>query len=342
MSFKSLVVVSSLALCACASSAAVVQPEVDRNSPDKAAAPAVKPAPVVRAPQKLSPAPEVIPFEAVGRPTAPTELSEVAAVFDDKHYFDAVPKLEEHHKASRAGSIDYQLQTYAMTGFAHAMMGETDLALRSYRRVLSKWQHPKSLASKLRRTFPDDADVRIERSMAAFGEALFFMAERKRKRLEEVSFPYNDVGDEPEHVAKFYKTLVKRWLRQREQRTRAAVSAYQRIDKITPEPPLRWVSASHARQGLMYAQTLQLLRDDRVPSLWEEEGESTYTGPAGAPLTWQQIRRAHAERVDALMKPLLEKARASFQACVDVAAGGDIDNPMVRECKRWLKANAES
>jgi hypothetical protein len=341
MSFKPLLLVSSIALAACAAGPAPIEAKsVEVNTPDKAAAPAVKPEPAKPA-EPLSKAPDVVPFEEMGRIDPGPELADVSKAFAEKLYFDGQDKLAEHAKKARAGGSDYQLQVLAMSAYAHAMMGEGDLALRGYRKVLSRWQHPKSLARKLRRAHPEDGDARVERAMDAFGEALFFMAERKRAKLADVAFPYNDVGDAPNEVKRFVTRDVARWLRQRAMRTRAAVSAYQRIDKIQPETPFRWVAASHARQGAMYAQTLQQLRDFAVPASWEEDGDSAHAGADGKPLSWTQIRSDHEARMAKLMDPLHEQAKASFQACVDVGAKAKLNDAVVMSCKRWLKANEE-
>ncbi len=338
MSLRSLLLVSSFALCACATTA-TVRPEVDRSSPDKAAAPSVKPAPEPTTPEPVSKAPVVVTFEDIGRVDAGPELADVSASFDKKLYFDGKDKLVELAKSARGASLDHQLQVLAMQAFADAMMGEPELALRGYRKVLAKWQPPARLAATLRRADPATGDARVTRAMDAFGEALFFLAERKREQVESVELPTREGSDSPADVEKFVGKQLKRWVEMRERRILAAAREYQRIDDIKPETPARWVVASHARQATMYAQTLQLLRELAAPDAWQEEGASPHVGADGQPLDWASVRAARQTQLAALQQPLFDKAEQAYQRCVDTAAAANVDDVVAKSCRSWLSAN---
>lgn len=342
MSLKPLFIASCLSLLACASTPPA-KTSVDKSSPDKAAPQNVKPVSVPAEPPKapLSKAPVAVSVEEIPRVDPGAELAPILKAFESKLYFDGLSQLEEHEVAARRsqGSFDFQLQVYAMKGQAHVMMGEGDLAMRAYRKVLSKWQHPKSLARKLQKAHPEDGEARTARALDAFGEALFFMGEQKRAKLELIDFPYNDVGDKPAEVKRFLDGSVKRWLRQRTLVTQAATREYDRVETIAPGTPERWRSAGHARKGLMVAQTLELVRSFTAPVVWESEGASEHVGADGKPMTWTQVHAAFAEQLATITQPLLDEARAHYSACVDSAKAGGIDNALVKSCNTWLAAN---
>lgn len=340
MSLKPLFIVSCLSLLACASTPPA-KTTVDKSSPDKSAPQNVKPAPIPSEPEPLSKAPVAVSVEEIPRLDPGAELAPIMKAFEGKLYFDGLAQLEEHEVAARRGqgSLDFQLQVYAMTGQAHAMMGEGDLAMRAYRKVLSKWQHPKSLATKLQKAHPEDGEARTARALDAFGEALFFMAEQKRAKLEVIDFPYNEVGDKPAEVKRFLDGPVKRWLRQRTVVTQAAAREYDRIDTITPGTPERWLSAAHARKGLMVAQTLELVRSFTAPVVWESEGASEHLGADKKPMSWPEIHAAFARDLEAITQPLVEEAAKSYEACADTAKAAGIDNALVKSCRQWLAAN---
>ncbi len=342
MSLKPLFFASCFTLVACAGTPRA--PKTKASPPDKAAPRQVKPDPKpedLEQAREEARAPVVVDVEMMKRVEPGAELAPVMKSFEDKMYFDSVAQLDEHLVKARRkqGSIDYRLQTYAMTGQAHAMMGDHDLANRMYRKVLSQWQHPKALARKLQKKFPDDGDARVARSLDAFGEALFFVAERRRQKLDELETPYNDGGDSPREVATFVKRQVNGWVKKRVRFASSAAKEYNRISTITPGTPQRWVVAAHARKGLMAAQTLESVRNIEAPMSWDDKGVSDHKGKDGQPMEWSKIREDYAAQMESITKPLLESARTHYQACVDTARDANVDNAFVKSCKQWLKAN---
>jgi hypothetical protein len=270
------------------------------------------------------------------------ELAAVLATFNDKSYADGAELLDDQHLVAARrgqGELDYQLQVYAMRGHAYNMIGDADQAAGMYRRVLSKWTNLAALASKLRKADPEGGDARVARALDAFGEALFFMGERKRARVEAIEMPYNDIGDAPAEMKRFVDKPLSQWLRRRQSAISAAEADYLRVRDVKPETPVRWVVASHARIGLMYAQALEELRSLAVPAGWGEKGDSEHKGADGKPLSWEQVRSDHQAHMDKLMNPLREKAVASFTACADLAKEAKLEGAFAKSCQKWLKAN---
>src|SRR5687768_3753770 len=139
-------------------------------------------------------------------------------------------------------------------------------------------------------------------------------------------------------MKKYVERNLTHWAGRREKLVELAGDEYRRISDIKPDTPVRWVVATHARLGAMYAQMAEELRGVTVPSSWQEKGPSEHKGADGKPMTWEQIRTEHDARIAKLMGPLLEKAKASYKMCVESASGAKIEGPFVKSCQQWLKA----
>jgi hypothetical protein len=342
MALKPLFFAAVLSLTACATSAPVKAPA---KSPtvDKDASAAVKaPAKDEEAEESVSTAPVVVDLEEMGRIDPGAQLADVLKAFNEKSYSEGAALLDDSHLVAARrgqGEIDYELQVYAMRAHAFNMMGDTDAAAAMYRRVLSKWTNLGNMAYKLRKADPEHGDERVARALDAFSEALFFVGERKRARVELIDMPYNDVGDAPPEMKRFIDKPLVQWLRRRQLAITAAETDYLKVNDVKPGTPQRWVMASHARIGSMYAEALEELKSVAVPAGWEEKGESEHKGPDGKPMSWEQIREAHAAQMAKLMDPLRDKAVKHFSACAEIAEANQLEGAFPKSCTKWLKAN---
>jgi hypothetical protein len=303
-------------LCACSPAppppppapVATAQPAATPPPPPPATASAPAPAPP---PEPLTTAPTFPSMEDAERSKLPGSLDEVKKSFDEKFYAQGADLLEK--EAKKPGiTVDYQVLVYALLGHARHMTNELPLATQSYRRVLSKWGPFNKLGKKLSKGTPEEKH-RYVLGMEAFGEALFFLAEQKRTRLEDITAPSFDKDDTPEMVKMFAKGKVAGYLASCEQIIKGAKKKYQKVLDLKPEPPKRWAVATHSRIGAMYGTCVEGLRAITV-------------------------KKENRKPIDDKMAPFLAKAKEAYRACQSAAQGAE---PTVfsKSCANWLKAN---
>lgn len=266
------------------------------------------------------------------------EFAQVMKSFEEKYFFAVVDELKPQLQGAQRGQLelDVQLQVFAMLGQAHHMMDEPDKARRMYNRVLVQWKDPFQLARSLRQL--DDGDAHVARAFDAFGEALFFLAETQRARVDALQVPFFD-GSHPVEMQRFVERSLGVWMNKRMSLVARTAKAYARIEEIKPEVPQRWLVAAESRVGAMHAQTVQALRELSVPATWKAEGESEIVGPDGQKQSWESIRAEHDARVEQLMEGPLQAATLAYGSCRDRAAEHGIDNAFAKSCREWLTAN---
>lgn len=286
---------------------ATAQPAARPPAPPPTASASV-PAPP---PEPLSTAPTFPTLEDAERSKLPDSLAEVKKAFEEKFYSQAADLLEK--EAKKPGiTVDYQVLVYALLGHARHMTHEMPLATQNYRRVLSKWGPFNKLGKKLSKGSPEEKH-RYVLGMEAFGEALFFLAERKRTKLDDIHAPSFDQEDTPAMVKMFADGKMAGFLARCEQVIKGAKKEYQKVLDLKPEPPKRWAVATHSRIGAMYGTCVEGLRSITV-------------------------KKENRKPIDDRVAPFLARAKEAYRSCQSAAQGAE---PTVfsKSCDAWLKAH---
>lgn len=268
------------------------------------------PAPVPP-PAPVGTAPTLPTLEDAERSPLPDSLAEVKKAFDEKFYSQAADLLEAEAKKRGAG-VEHEVLVFALLGHARHMTNEIPLAVSNYRRVLAKWGPFYNAGRKLSTGTPEE-QKRYQLGLEAFGEALFFLAEQKRLKQDEVVAPSFDQEDTPAMVKVFVDGKLAGHLARSSKVINTAKKEFDKVLALKPEPPQRWVVATHSRLGAMYATVVESVREQNVSK------------PNRGPL-------------DEKAAPYLANAKESYQACVKAAAGAEA-TIFSKSCEAWLKAN---
>ncbi len=291
----------------------------------------------------LSTEPTFPGVETMSRSNIQNELKKVVSLFEEQDYDGAASELKQHlREVGRGrGGIDYRVQVYALNGHAQSMMGQAAAGERSYRRVISLWGRPRKMARSIRQTSKtaEEGDARVARAMDAFGEALFVVADKGRERVDNIALPYYGGTSEPAELQRYLDKEVGGWLRARDRAIKRVEHNYQKVAMLKPETPGRWLVAATARMAALHARTGYELRTVLAPAEWDGEGDSPHRDARGKVLSYQQLREAHQQRIEALAKPAEEKARELYARCVSLAAEHHVSNAFSESCSAWLKAD---
>jgi hypothetical protein len=250
-------------------------------------------------------------MEDAERSKLPDALAGVKKSFDDKFYAQAADTLEL--EAKKPGiTIDYQVLVYGLLGHARHMTNEMPLATQNYRRVLSKWGPFYKAGKQLAEGTPEEKH-RYLLGMEAFGESLFFLAEQKRTKLDDVIAPSFDLEDTPAMVKVFVDGKFAGYLGSASKVISGAQKEYDKVLGLKPEPPKRWAAAAHSRVGAMYGTVVEAARAITV--------KAENRGP-----------------LDEKVAPFLEKAKVAYRACQQAASGAEA-TVFSKSCDAWLKAH---
>lgn len=211
---------------------------------------------------------------------------------------------------------------HAERGRAHAGLKQEAEATRSFERALQAWQplaQDPQLRDKLGPAKPAPMQDR-ERVVESVGAAHFHAGEVQRARAATVKVPTYRGPKSVAGVATFVNEAIGPFVRERQKVLLEAESAYQKVSEIKPVPPPRYLVASAASIGAMWAQLARDVETSPVPShLTGDEAEG--------------YRRTLRES----MKPVVDKARRAFTICRDSAARMGIDGEHADACAAWLR-----
>lgn len=316
--------------------------------PAKPASPPPAPKPPPEPPKPVSKAPTLPDFEQTARKQLPSGFEEVQKNIEGKYFEQALTALEAKEQEAKRGKLapDQKMLVYALQGFSYAMQNETAQAKGSYRRLLPIWGNWRKQVKDIEAMAGDEAKAqpRIALAVDTVGEALFFLAEDKhRPKIDQIAFPTYDGEADPRMVSKYLGSKVKRFVDGRSLRIKQAMKDYDKMEKLEPVKPGRWLVASASREGAFHAQVLEALRGITPPSEWQDKGASTFTDPTKGkePLTWEAIQAAHKAELEELMAPVKQNATEAYERCVASSKEHQVPDtdPFAQSCKDWLAAN---
>lgn len=342
--------VFSIMAMACGPAAPPAPPPAPTPSPAaaKPAAPPSAPKPPPAPAKPVSKAPTLPDFEQTARKSLPAGFEEVQKNIEGKYFEQALTALEPKHQEAKRGKLapDQKMLVYALQGFSYAMQNETAKAKGSYRRLLPMWGNWRKQVKSIKAMAGDDAkaEPRIALAVDTVGEALFFLAEDKhRPKIDQVVLPSYDGEADPRRVHKFVDSKVKRFVDGRSLRIKQAKKDYDKMARLEPVKPGRWLVASASRVGAFHAQVLEELRAMAPPSEWQSEGASTFTDPTKGkePLAWEAIQKDYKAKIDALMAPVKKNATEAYEQCVALTKEHKVaaTDPFAKSCTDWLAAN---
>jgi hypothetical protein len=261
------------------------------------------------------------------RPRQAAQVSfAVAAHFADRREHARVERYLRSAMASIDGqaSLDVRVQAHALLARAQAQQGRAAAAAAEYATVLALWKDPDSAErSILALAGEDDAAKvrRLGRALESVGEAMFHFADQTRARVDAIRFPeYRGPGDRAS-IARHINTRVADWIRRKRPLIEAAVVDYQKIVRLRPEPPPRWVIAAGARVGGMWGKFVEEFRAAPIP-------ESIQGDP--------ELRQAYYYELDRVSEPQKQQAKAAFGACLGYSVRYQYFDEQSRSCEEWL------
>jgi len=317
-------------------------------APAKPAPPPPAPKPPPKPAKPLSKAPTLPDFEVTARKKLPAGFEEVQKNIEGKYFEQALAALEPKELEGKRGKLapDQKMLVYALQGFSHAMQNDTAKAKASYRRLLPMWGNWRKQVKAIEAGAGDEAkaEPRVALAVDTVGEALFFLAEDKhRPKIDQIVLASYEGEADPRLVQKYLDKKVKRFVDGRTLRIGKAQKEYDKIGKLQPVEPGRWLVAGASRIGAFYAQVLEDLRAMTPPAEWQEKGKSSFTDPTKGkePLAWEAIQKDYRAKVDELMAPVKKNATEAYERCVALAKDHDVptENPFAKSCSDWLAAN---
>ncbi len=289
--------------------AAPAAPPPAAIAPTVAARPSASAPTAAAAPKTPVTAPTIPTLEDAERSELPTSLAAVKKSFDEKFYSDAADLLEV--EAKKNGPVEYEVLVYALLGHARNMTNEVPVATRNYRRVLAKWGPFYKAGRKLSKGTPEEKK-RYNLGLEAFGESLFFLAERKRIKLDDLLVPSYEKEDTPAMAKAFADGKLAGYLARSATVIKAAQREFDKVLNLRPVPPKRWAVAAHSRVGAMYGIVAENVRNVNV-------------------------KKENRKPIDDKGAPFLARAKEAYQACKN-AAGAEATS-FSKSCDDWLKAH---
>lgn len=293
--------------------------------------------------------------------TPPAELAGPQMAAAKGEWSSVLERLEALKRDIQRGPVDVKVHAEVLAARAHLAAGEAPQATAAYRKAVNGFNGAaKKLNNQL--TAMDKSsqyEVRLATMMQNFGEALFFLAEDKRAKLDAiVPPPYEGPANEAQ-VARHFDKKIDRFSKQWVQTMDKAMKEYLRVEALEPAPKV-WVVAAAARKAQMLEAHHDRLVGLQAPGGWASAAPAPAAGaaPAGAaapagsasaapsaaspsaasPSAAPPPEAAALKVFEARKAQAVEAARAStkeaFQACAD-AAGGQ-DSVFARYCLAWL------
>lgn len=340
-----LVLLLALALPACGPPPAPPQSEVSL-APPAVPEPAPEPAPVATAapaPEPPQPAPKPgFTFDPAIEPMrdiadAP-ELARAATLLGKSQPAAARKELASVIAALGAdGAPDLIIAAHTLAARACVRLKDDKCVNAEGTAATALWSRPDTWSRVMALGEGDAAkQTRLGRALSAAGEAYYLLAEQKRAEAERITLPVYRGSGERDEVLAFVNGKVVEWVRKKRVAVDEAAGQYRRIVDMHPTPP-RWMVAAGARVGAMWSSFVDDFRYRiPLPAAWKRDGEVPGTGGA---LTYAELRREFALKLEEASEPQLVQARAAFTKCSEWARKYQIPGDDAKACDTWLAAH---
>jgi tetratricopeptide (TPR) repeat protein len=228
---------------------------------------------------------------------------------------------------------DREIPFVAHAGLARALarLGKDKEAAAEHRKVQALFRG--TAAARMRLGSSDDAaDARaLAKVLMAMGEATFFFAEEKRRAAEAIRLPAYTGSGRREDVAEFVRAKLAPAVVERRRAIDEAEKAYLEVLAIQPMPPPEWTIAAASRVARMHSLLAAEIRALPAPKAWKKQGAS----PWGA--TWEEVRAAWVELLEAASAPVEQRAKADHRRCADLSVTHQRSDAHTRRCWAWLE-----
>ncbi len=237
----------------------------------------------------------------------------------------------------RNATLDVQIQAHALLGRAYTAMNAGTQAQPEYNKVRSLWHDPAAATKRIetQASGEDDKIRKLTKSLTAVGEATFYFAEIKKKETDKIRFPEYKGSGTRDDVVKHVKVKVVDWMKKKEAAIKATDLEYQKIIKLEPSPPPRWVIAAGSRVGQMWGKFVAEFRAAPIPREWKGHGPV----PGAGDLTYDELRGTYYQSLDEASEPKKQAAKAAYKTCLDLSVKYQYFDEYSRKCEEWLSKN---
>jgi TolA-binding protein len=223
---------------------------------------------------------------------------------------------------------DIQLQGHATLGRCLARLKAAG-AEPEYKKVLGIWGDGNAAAAKIQSGYPNEDDNakarRLGKALDAVGEALFFLAEKKKSEtVDRIPYPiYTGIGTRDDVLQHIEKKVVP-WFKKKNEAIEGAEKEYARVlTDLKPAPP-RWVIAAASRAGLMWGDFVTEFRKAPIPKEWNK---------------FSEVRAVYFQKLDEASEPYKVRAKAALKKCLDQSVSYQYFDEKSRACEKWLSEN---
>jgi hypothetical protein len=308
------------------------------EQPSRGAAPGAAsqaPASAIAAPPDSAPgAPTAAAFpDLVESPGSP-EIEPAAELMRRRQWIAAQVRLGKLFPAfDTSGPIDAVLAAHVLYGRSCAEVNDAPCAEREHNRAIALWEAP-GTAAALQGGNDAAGRERLTRALSAVGEALFFVAEKKRAQLDNLRMPSYKGESTKDGVTSFVQTNVADWVKKKTALVEETEKAYAKIFDLKPAPLARWAVDASARAAQIWGKFNAEVRAAPIPEAWRRGGKI-----AGS-LTTEELRNFYYGSLDQAAEPLKVRARAAYERCRDTADRTQHSNEYSRTCVAWLEKTA--
>lgn len=181
----------------------------------------------------------------------------------------------------------------------------------------------------------DAAMKRATRALLAQGEALFYVAEQKRKAADAIKFPPYHGSGARDDVLKHINVKVTDWIKKRRPAIDEAERAYAAVLKLQPAAPPRWIAASGERVGDMWSAFVNEFRTGPpIPTEWTKKGKV----PGSDDLTYEEVLKEFKAKLDEASEPQRQLAVSAYKSCRDIAKKYGLPGGEGKRCEDRLSA----
>jgi hypothetical protein len=171
------------------------------------------------------------------------------------------------------------------------------------------------------------AQRRLGRALESVGEALYFVASRKKARVDALAFPvYRGPGTRAA-VLSHIGTKVNDWIGKKRPLIEDATADYEKIVKLEPSVPPRWAIAAGADVGEMWGTFVKEFRAAPIPDSIKNDRE---------------LREAYYAEIDRASEPQKKLAKRAYETCLGYSVTYQYWDGRSRGCEEWLSRNFKS
>jgi len=214
---------------------------------------------------------------------------------------------------------DERMVAHALMARSATALGNASAAERHYAKVLSLWSNPQTAAKEILGAESNERRglSRLARALSTAGEALFFNAEKKRRRAEGLKPPPFRGAHTQAAIERYIQTGVRDWMREKTARVAEAEKAYSEVIGLLPVPPPRWVASSAAAVAQMLVAFAVDFESVPVPPRIQKD-------PA--------LRRVYRDALRAATEPLRARAKAALRACQAYSQKYQYSDALTEKC----------